>query len=71
MNDVCGESPRTPRHARVYGDLSALHEQVRRARVEALHAFRLDASSGRFPSPAEEAGISDDELAALIARLDG
>ena len=71
MNDVCGESPRTPRHARVYGDLSALYEQVRRERVRALEAFRADAFSGAFPSAAEEAGISDEQLAELVARLGG
>ncbi|MEM9038233.1 MAG: 3-methyl-2-oxobutanoate hydroxymethyltransferase [Actinomycetota bacterium] len=70
MNDLCGESPRKPRHARAYADLSPLHEQVRRERVRALEAFRADATSGAFPSTAEEAGISDDELAALVARLE-
>lgn len=69
MNDICGESPRAPRHARAYGDLASLHEQVRQARVRALEAFRADAVSGAFPGDAEVASISDDELSELVARL--
>jgi hypothetical protein len=35
-SDTCGENPGTPRHARAYGDLAALYEQIADERVKAL-----------------------------------
>jgi 3-methyl-2-oxobutanoate hydroxymethyltransferase len=69
MSDICGESPRQPRHARAYGDLSALHEQVRNARVEALCAYREDVLAGNYPGEMEIAAIEDEELAGFVERI--
>jgi 3-methyl-2-oxobutanoate hydroxymethyltransferase len=38
-SDICGESNRTPRHARRWGDLAAKHQAVRDERVQALTRF--------------------------------
>lgn len=70
MSDICGESPRIPRHARTYGDLAALHAQVRDARVNALQAYRADVVSGKYPADAETAGIDDAEFASFVKQLD-
>ncbi|MFS4582936.1 3-methyl-2-oxobutanoate hydroxymethyltransferase [Phaeobacter sp. C3_T13_0] len=28
QNDICGEQPESPRHARAFGDLNSLYEQI-------------------------------------------
>lgn len=68
-SDICGEGDHIPRHARAYGDLPALHAQVRDARVAALSAYRADVLAGQYPSDAEVATIDTAELAAFVAKL--
>jgi 3-methyl-2-oxobutanoate hydroxymethyltransferase len=68
-SDICGEGRRLPRHARAWGDLATLHQKVRDERTKALSAFRAEVASGGFPSPAEVAGIAEDELERLCAAL--
>lgn len=70
-SDICGESTRTPRHARTYADLGALYEQVRRERVRALTEYRADVAGRRFPDTAEVAHIDDRELERFIESLEG
>ena len=70
MNDICGESERVPRHARQYGNLNALHQQVHDARVAALLAFHNDVSAAEFPAKAEMSVAQDDELHRIIEALD-
>ena len=65
QNDVCGESPRTPRHARAYGDVASLQQQIRDERVSALSAWRTDVESGGFPAAGETSLSPDDVIAAL------
>lgn len=69
-NDLCGESDRTPRHARVYADLAALYDQIAAERVRALTAFRADVAAGTFPDGTETAAVDDDELNTFVAALD-
>lgn len=70
QNDICGESERVPRHARVYGDVASLQQQVRDERVRALTAFRADVHSGRFPNDDEIGRIARDELDLFRQGLD-
>ena len=70
MSDICGESPRVPRHARVYGDLPSLYAKVHEARVDALSQYRADVSAGDYPGDSEVANIGDSELAAFIEALE-
>ena len=70
-SDICGESPRTPRHARVYGNVAALQQQIADERVQALSAFRADALSGSFPDDTEITHIDPAELAGFIESLEG
>lgn len=67
-SDICGEG-RVPRHARAYGDLARLHQQISEERVTALTEFRADVTTRRFPDASEVAAIDPDELAAFIASL--
>jgi 3-methyl-2-oxobutanoate hydroxymethyltransferase len=69
-SDICGESARQPRHARVWGDLAKLQKAVRAARTKALAAFRSDVASGAFPSEAHVAAIPEAELREFRARLE-
>jgi 3-methyl-2-oxobutanoate hydroxymethyltransferase len=64
-SDICGESARRPRHARAYGDLARLHEQVRSEREAALKAFRADVEAGAYPAAVETVAIDDGELDAF------
>ena len=70
MEDICGEKETSPRHARAFGNLARLHEQIREERVAAVTAFREAAKAGDFPGEAETAKIDDDELMGFLDRLD-
>ena len=70
QNDICGDGPFVPRHARTYADLNALHEQIRSERVRALGEWRADVASGAFPNSSEVSETPADELAAFLATLD-
>jgi len=69
-SDVCGESPRLPRHARAYGDVAGLQRQIAVERVKALTAFRADVLSGSFPADAEVSRIAPGELSNFLESLD-
>ena len=51
MEDICGDSPNTPRHGRKYANLAALREKIKEERIRALKEFKKDAMSGDFPKP--------------------
>ena len=69
-SDLCGESERTPRHARAYADLASLHRQIEAERVRALTEFRGDVATGRFPSDAEVSRADATELASFVGELE-
>ncbi|MEM9652687.1 MAG: 3-methyl-2-oxobutanoate hydroxymethyltransferase [Actinomycetota bacterium] len=69
-NDICGEGPRKPRHARAYADLAAMQARIDQARVDALTAFRADVAAGSFPDASEVVDIEARELAGFIDLLD-
>ncbi|ODT13162.1 MAG: ketopantoate hydroxymethyltransferase [Mesorhizobium sp. SCN 65-12] len=69
-SDICGESARLPRHARAWGNLAALHKQVRDARTDALSAFRGEVDGGSYPGKAETSAIAEEELERFRAFLD-
>jgi 3-methyl-2-oxobutanoate hydroxymethyltransferase len=68
-SDICGESEHIPRHARTYGDLPALHAEVRDARVAALSAYRSDVLAGQYPRDAEVATVDNAELEEFVSKL--
>lgn len=71
QNDIVGESPRVPRHARRYGDVAALQRQIADERVRSLEAFRADVLSGAFPGADEIGHIDPEELGRFLETLDG
>jgi 3-methyl-2-oxobutanoate hydroxymethyltransferase len=62
QSDVVGDSPRVPRHARVYGDVASLRQRIVDERVRALAAFRADVLAGTFPDDREVGRIDPAEL---------
>ncbi len=70
MEDICGDSPNPPRHARAYGNLLGLREQMRLERINALKAFRRDAMDGNFPGDAETPSVDPVELEKFLARIE-
>ena len=68
-SDICGESGRLPRHARAWGNLARLHDQIRRERIEALSAYRAAISEGDFPKTQETTGMGAAELEAFLTEI--
>lgn len=69
-SDICGESARLPRHARAWGDLRRLQDQIRQERIGALGQFRQAVAAGAFPAEGETASIAEDQLALFRGKLD-
>jgi len=69
-SDICGESPRTPRHARTYADLAGMYAAITRERVRALSAFRQDVLAGSFPSVDEVVTADEDVVRRFITAID-
>ena len=69
QNDICGEQPESPQHARTFGNLHALNQQIKAERRTALAAFREAAVSGDYPDDAETARIADDAFEAFLKTL--
>jgi 3-methyl-2-oxobutanoate hydroxymethyltransferase len=70
QSDICGDSPRVPRHARAYGDVASLRRGIMDERVRALAAFRADVLNGGFPDDSEVGRIDPVELARFVESLE-
>jgi 3-methyl-2-oxobutanoate hydroxymethyltransferase len=71
MSDLTGDTENPPRHARAWGNVRALRQQLRDERLRALTAYRTDALSGAFPDAATSgrmAGAEREKLAELLDR---
>ena len=69
QNDICGEQPESPRHARAFGNIHSLNEQIKAERRRALSAFREAAESQNYPAQSELAVISDQEFERFTEQL--
>ena len=69
QNDICGEQPTSPRHARAFGNIHALNEQIRQERLRALLAFKESVMSASYPLPDEQATLSDVESREFARRM--
>ena len=69
QNDICGEAPDAPRHARAFGNLHTLYQQIDTERRAALSGFAEAARGGSYPAKGETAGLPEGELDAFLARL--
>jgi 3-methyl-2-oxobutanoate hydroxymethyltransferase len=48
--DLCGQNEKAPRHAKEYGNLRRLEQQIKDERLACLREFNKEAKDGRFPS---------------------
>ncbi|MEM1361792.1 MAG: 3-methyl-2-oxobutanoate hydroxymethyltransferase [Pseudomonadota bacterium] len=62
QNDICGEQPERPRHARAFGNIHGLQEKIKTERRSALSSFVASVKDRDFPSASETANISPSEL---------
>jgi 3-methyl-2-oxobutanoate hydroxymethyltransferase len=68
--DVLGTNKNhVPRHAKVYGDLSAELERIQTLRVEAMTAFQKDVSTGGYPEAKHSLKVNDEEFAAFLNEI--
>lgn len=70
QNDICGEQPDSPRHARAFGNVHVLEEQIKAERRAALAAFHAASNDGSYPALDETAAIPDDEFEAFADRIE-
>jgi len=61
-DDICGAVPKQFKHAKAYGDLYSLQQQIQRERQAALSAFHNDVKAGTFPTSGNSSKMSDGEL---------
>ncbi|MBT8077203.1 MAG: 3-methyl-2-oxobutanoate hydroxymethyltransferase [Gammaproteobacteria bacterium] len=70
MSDICGESPRIPRHGRAYADLASMYREIQHERIRALSAYRADVADQKYPGPAEVIACEDREFKEFIDYLE-
>ncbi len=70
MEDICGDNPDPPRHARAFGDLRSIRKQLNDERKRALECFKEAVESGSFPDAATSISMPGDELDKLREALD-
>ena len=70
MEDMVGDTAQPPRHARAFGRLRALREEMEAERVRALTAFKQAVAAAEFPGPEQSIFVGDDVVDAFIEQLD-
>jgi len=70
MDDICGDNPNPPRHARAFGDLLSLREQMCAERRRALSAYKVAINEGAYPDDSTSITMPTDELEILKEMLD-
>jgi len=69
QNDICGEQPKSPRHAEAFGNVHALQEQIKAERRRALSAFRTAVQKEQYPLPENKIAMDPQEHDAFLNRL--
>ena len=70
MEDICGDVESPPRHAKAFGDLLSIRNQLSDERLRALTAFRDAVHDGSFPDDAHSIAMPPDELEKFREELD-
>ncbi len=70
MSDLSGDTPNPPRHARAFGDVGTIRQQLRAERAKALHGYRAAVLDGSFPDAEATVFMPSDELDKLREGLD-
>ena len=70
MEDICGETKNPPRHAKAYGNILKLRNQIKIERVKALKAFKKDSMNGKFPSIKNSSNLNKEDFENFLEQLD-
>ena len=62
QNDICGEHDNIPRHARAFGNILKLKNEIYKERVSSLKSFKIAVESETFPKKNELVNINTKEL---------
>ncbi len=68
--DIFGDSEDSPRHAKIYGRLREMRQEMQAERVRAMTAFVEDAHQESFPEPERSVSMQADELEKFRSLLD-
>ncbi|MEM1272733.1 MAG: 3-methyl-2-oxobutanoate hydroxymethyltransferase [Pseudomonadota bacterium] len=70
QNDICGEHASQPRHARAFGNILRLEDEIQAERRRALRLFRQAATDGTFPATHESTSMAPGAFDAFLRELD-
>lgn len=70
MSDLCGDTENPPRHAKAFGNLRAIREQLAEERSKALSGYRKAVLNHSFPDKATSVAMPTTELAKLQEELE-
>ena len=62
QNDICGEHENIPRHARAFGNVLKLKNEIYKERVSSLKSYKNSVENKSFPSDNELISINKEEL---------
>ena len=62
QNDICGEHENIPRHARAFGNVLKLKNEIYKERVNSIKSFKSAVKSQTFPKSTELVNINEKEL---------
>ncbi|MBT4951738.1 MAG: ketopantoate hydroxymethyltransferase [Pelagibacteraceae bacterium] len=65
QNDICGEQENIPRHARSFGNILKLKNEIYRERVNSIKSFKSAVQNQTFPKSNELVNINKKELEAF------
>jgi 3-methyl-2-oxobutanoate hydroxymethyltransferase len=70
MEDICGDNPDPPRHARAFGDLLSIRKQLSEERLRAVTAYKTAVEDGSYPGAGNAIVMPTPELEKLREALD-
>ena len=70
QEDICGETAKSPRHAKAYGNLLELKNQIETERLKALKAFKKDSLSVKFPGKNQSINMDSKQFDDFLKLLD-
>ena len=62
QNDICGEHDNIPRHARAFGNVLSLKNEIYKERINSLKNFKVAVENRTFPESKELININKKEL---------
>ena len=69
MEDICGDTKNPPRHAKAYGNLLKLRNEIKNERVKALKAFKKESMNGKFPGKNQSSNLEKKQFEEFLDQL--